>query len=219
MESWLEHFARTSFRRSSDTAHDLKTPLNVAVLNLELLRMRVRKIAGDGDEKLDGYAKAIELELRRMARIFDAFFLLSTPPKAEDRTVVDVAAVAAEAAADSGFAWDATDAFEIQAHASRIRQALRLFFEGSTNVLRADGRTAAAMRDGDRYVVAVTGFPTDAELEVTKIFKFYYSDPDGNPDLSLATARLVIETYGGDLVASQESDKVTLRLSVPPGEQ
>ena len=81
MESWLDHFASTNFRRSSDTAHDLKTPLNVAVLNLELLRMRVAKLTGNDDEKVNAYAKAIEQELRRMAKIFDTFFVLSTPPK------------------------------------------------------------------------------------------------------------------------------------------
>ena len=58
MDHWLERFARANFARSADTAHDLKTPLNVAVLNLELLRMRMRKLAGDDDEKLAGYAKA-----------------------------------------------------------------------------------------------------------------------------------------------------------------
>src|SRR5512141_654401 len=52
MESWLESFARANFARSGDTAHDLKTPLNVAVLNLELLRMRLRKLAGSDDEKV-----------------------------------------------------------------------------------------------------------------------------------------------------------------------
>ncbi|HYU27174.1 MAG TPA: histidine kinase dimerization/phospho-acceptor domain-containing protein, partial [Thermoanaerobaculia bacterium] len=67
MDSWLEHFARTSFRRSSDTAHDLKTPLNVAVLNLELLRMRIAKLAGAAadDEKVVAYVRSIETELRR----------------------------------------------------------------------------------------------------------------------------------------------------------
>ena len=84
MERWLESFASAIFLRSSDTAHDLKTPLNIAVLNLELLRMRVRKITGgEDDAKLIEYAAAIETELRRMARIFDTFFVLSTPPKGE----------------------------------------------------------------------------------------------------------------------------------------
>src|SRR5258707_6073988 len=99
MDSWLDNFATTNFRRSSDTAHDLKTPLNVAVLNLELLRMRVAKLTGNEDEKVNAYAKAIELELRRMARIFDTFFVLSTPPKDDEEPVdIDFFALCDEAA-------------------------------------------------------------------------------------------------------------------------
>jgi hypothetical protein len=54
---------------------------------------------------------------------------------------------------------------------------------------------------------------------LTKIFKFYYSDPDGKPDLSLAAARLIAETYGGALLAGEEHDKVWLRLTFPLGEK
>src|SRR5436190_1896500 len=122
MEPWLETFARANFRRSADTAHDLKTPLNVAVLNLELLRIRLRKIAGD-DEKIDGYSAAI------------------------------------------------------------------------------------------------TGSPATEGLELTKLFKLYYTDPQGNADLSLAVARLIAETYGGELNASEDRDKVTLRFTFPLGER
>jgi hypothetical protein len=56
------------------------------------------------------------------------------------------------------------------------------------------------------------------DFEVTKIFKFYYTDPQGNPDLSLATARLIAETYGGEVNAVQERDTVTIRLSLPLGD-
>src|SRR5712691_8622243 len=83
MDRWLEPFAQTAFRRAADTAHDLKTPLNVAILNLELLKMRLAKLVQSPDDKIGAYAASIEVELRRMARIFDAFFLLSAPPKNE----------------------------------------------------------------------------------------------------------------------------------------
>ena len=58
-----------------------------------------------------------------------------------------------------------------------------------------------------------------SEFELTKIFKFYYTDPLGNPDLSIATARLIAETYGGRLDATQERDTVILRLSLPLGDR
>ena len=222
MDPWLEEFARTAFRRSGDTAHDLKTPLNVAVLNVELLRMRIAKLAGAAadDEKILAYTRSIETELRRMARIFDAFFLLSTPPKGdEERAAVDLCAACAEACASADIALELPDAaVSLLAHESRIRQAYKLFFEGASKVLKTEGRRAAAELGPERFVVTVTGEPAADDFEVTKIFKFYYSDPLGNPDLSLAAARLIAETYGGELNAVQDRDKVVLRLSFPLGE-
>jgi len=222
MDPWQEHFARTAFRRSGDTAHDLKTPLNVAVLNVELLRMRLAKVAGAAadDEKILAYTRSIETELRRMARIFDAFFLLSTPPKGEEeRAAVDLCAACAEACASANVALELPDAaVSLLAHESRIRQAYKLFFEGASKVLKDEGRRATAELGPERFEVTVTGEPAADDFEVTKIFKFYYSDPLGNPDLSLAAARLIAETYGGELNAVQDRDKVVLRLSFPLGE-
>lgn len=220
MEDWLETFARANFLRSGDTAHDLKTPLNIAVLNLELLRMRVRKLVGHDDEKLDDHARSIEAELRRMARIFDAFFLLSTPPKNDEMpTDVDVAAIAAESAAAAGYPLDALGPAPIRAHESRIRQALKLFFDGASTVLRVEGRRAAAGRDAAQFRISAAGDPETGDFELTKLFKFYYTDPLGNPNIALATARLIAETYGGELNASEESGKVSLRLTFPLGEE
>jgi hypothetical protein len=219
MEPWLELFARANFLRSSDTAHDLKTPLNVAVLNLELLRMRMRKLAGDDDEKLTGYARAIEIELRRLARIFDTFFLLSTPPKNEGEPHgFDVAPIVNEAASAAGVELHVAGALHVRGHESRIRHALKMFLDGAAIVLRPDGRRFEATRDGSFALVA-TGIPAEEDFELTRIFKFYYTDPNGNPDLSLASARLIAETYGGELSAAVERDKVVIRMVFPLGEE
>ena len=219
MDRWLEDFARANFLRSADTAHDLKTPLNVAVLNLELLRMRIAKLSGaSGDEKVAAYTAAIEVELRRMARIFDAFFLLSTPPKNEGEPVlIDLAGICPDVMAE--FDLKIGGAANVRGHESRIRQALKLFIEGASNVLKPEERKAVAECDDKWLRIAVSGQPATEELELEKIFKFYYTDPAGNPDLSLASARLIVETYGGQLNATQERDKVTLRLSLPLGDQ
>jgi nitrogen fixation/metabolism regulation signal transduction histidine kinase len=218
MESWLECFARTSFRRSADTAHDLKTPLNVAVLNLELLRMRLRKLIEEGGEKANSHVDAIETELRRMAGIFDTFFLLSTPPKGEgDPVAFDFAPVCIEVASACGYDLKIGQPAVGIAHESRIRQAFRMFFEGASRILKEEGRRADVSR-AERLTVTVSGEPATDEFEPTKILKFYYTDPFGNPDLSLAAARLIAETYGGELNVLEESDKVLLRLSLPLGD-
>ena len=216
MEAWLESFARANFRRSADTAHDLKTPLNVAVLNLELLRMRLGKLGAEDDEKIGVYTRAIEAELRRLGRIFDAFFLLSTPPKDEDAPVLlDAWQICAETAAAAGFTLRGNGPAEVVAHEARIRQACRLFFEGAAKLLPE--RSASAAAEGGSFTVTIAAAGDAEELELSKIFKFYYSDNDGAPDLSLAVARLIAETYGGELNAAMERDKVVLRLSIPLG--
>ena len=217
MESWLDHFASTNFRRSSDTAHDLKTPLNVAVLNLELLRMRVAKITGGEDEKVSTYSKAIEQELRRMAKIFDTFFVLSTPPKDDAEPVeIDFCALCSEAAATAKYELSGVDgSFKIRGHDARIRQALKMFFEGASRLFDEIGRSAAVERANGSFTVVITGKPASPDFEITKIFKFYYTDALGNADLSLAAARLIAETYGGELNARDERDKVSIRLSFP----
>ena len=219
MDDWLEHFARTAFRRSGDTAHDLKTPLNIAVLNLELLRMRLAKLDRADDEKIAAYTSAIETEMRRLARIFDTFFLLSTPPKDEGApAAVDVGRMARETASASGYELNGSATLVMRSHESRMRQALKMFFEGASKVLLAEGRTATVERE-DNWQITISGKPGGADFEVSKIFKFYYTDATGNPDLSLAAARLIVETYGGELKALEERDKVVLRLSLPPGDQ
>jgi len=221
MEPWLDAFARANFLRSADTAHDLKTPLNVAVLNLELLRLRIAKLAqASGDEKILGYAASIETELRRMALIFDAFFLLSTPPKNEGPpSAVDITPIARDVFSQAGLELQISMPAPAVAHESRIRQALKAFLEGATKVLKRDGRRISAERSNQHLHIDVSGQPESPDFEVTKIFKLYYTDPAGNPDLSLATARLIVETYGGELNATEERDKVTLRLSLPLGDQ
>ena len=219
MDSWLEAFAHTAFQRSSNTAHDLKTPLNIAVLNLELLRMRVRKVLSSDDEKVIEYARSIEMELRRLAQIFDAYFILVSPPKNEDAPeLLDLGALCQTEAESTGYKIDGGAPFKVLGHESRIRQALRLFFEGASRILRPEGRIAS-LQQGDRFKVSVAGTPQAEDFEVTKIFKFYYTDSQGNPNLALASARLIAETYGGELNATEENGNVCIDLSFPAGEK
>ena len=217
MERWQESFANVLFLRSNDTAHDLKTPLNIAVLNLELLRMRVRKLCGEEDDaKLAEYSGAIETELRRMGRIFDTFFVLSTPPRGEGEPgSVDLGAMVGELARSAGYPELEIAPATMTAHESRIRQALKLFLDGASRVLAADGRRLAVDSDTSHFRLTVSGRPQGEDFEPSRVFKFYYTDPLGSPDVSLAAARLIAETYGGGLNATGEGDTVSLQLTLP----
>lgn len=218
MDPWLENFAKTAFERSADTAHDLKTPLNVAILNLELLRMRLRKLLGENeDEKILQYAGAIEDELRRLARIFDAYFTNSTPPSASHQPI-DVRPYFEEAARASDVSIELpVDPVEVRGHEARIRELARLFIQGAAKVLSSGCRVGGTVA-GDWFHLVATGQP-HPEFELSKLFKFYYTDPSGNPELSIATARLIAETYGGSLSGTPSETGLSLELSLPLGDR
>jgi His Kinase A (phospho-acceptor) domain len=214
MERWLENYARTAFGRSGDTAHDLKTPLNIAVLNLELVRIQLQKLEVADDEKVAAALKSIEGQLRRMAQIIDVFFASSAPPSAEGEPVpLDAAALIRGAASDLGIDLASNRTAIAVIHESRIREAAKLFFEGTLRLLDQPGWSAHSSRG--RYAVAASGGLRCQDLELTKAFQFDYTDPSGNPELSLATARLIVETYGGALEGTREGERARLELSLP----
>lgn len=223
MEEWLEKFAESGFRRSGDIAHDLKTPLNVAVLNLELLRMRVAKLcegAAD-DERLAGYMRAVELELRRMAKIYDAFFVYASPPRTgEPPEEVDFSGRMKGELSKIGFAVDGLKAaVRVHCHQSRLSEACRLLAEGASKLFVPGSVVISEQFAEEKYLLRISGHIVSPDAEIGKIFKFYYTDPSGSPELSFATARLILETYGGGLEATEEGDRLMVQLTLPLGER
>lgn len=222
MERWEEHFAETLFRRSADTAHDLKTPLNIGVLNLELLRMRSRKLDAGGaeDEKLEAYAKAIDAELRRLASIFDSFFVYSVPPRGEDGPgPVEVISILSAAGARAGVRMPQERPAMVHAHASRIEALSRMFFDGITRLIEPAKVDTSFSRPAGSIVMRAEGPLSHDDHELGKVFKFYYTDPAGAPELSLAVARLIAETYGGSITADQQDANAVIELTLPVEER
>lgn len=221
MDSSQKRYAQTFFNRSVDTAHDLKTPLNIAVLNLELLRMRMHKLTGgEEDSKLSSYSAAIEIELRRLARIFDAFFTYIVPPKgAPAEEQIDVEKTLREIATQFAFELDEQPSCLCWVSASRLREMLKQFLDGGTRMLDRSSLALTRRCDSNGYNLQLRGPAADADLEIDKLFKFYFTNNEGAADLSLATARLIAETLGGEITAHREGDELLLELSLPLGEQ
>lgn len=219
MDKWLEPYALSAFRRSADVAHDLKTPLNVAVLNLELLRMRIRKLSGDDDAKADGYIQAIDVELRRMARIFDAYFVFSTPLRdAAPPESVEVSSLLGESLEGLQVVSESKGSVVV-AHPARLKELFRLFCEGARKIFTAESIVITESASVGGYTVAAAGDLVIDEAEVGKIFKFYYTDASGSPELSLATARLIAETCGGSVDLVEQASGARLELFLPLGER
>jgi len=221
MDGSQKRYADTFISRSADTAHDLKTPLNIAVLNLELLRMRARKLSGgEEDPKLAAYAAAIEGELRRLGRIFDAFFTYAVPPKgAPAPEQVDIEQVLHEVAAQFELELDEAPSASCWGTPARIRELLKHFLDGGTRMLDRSRAVLIRRAEPGRYNLELRGPVVNSEVEVEKLFKFYFTNSEGAADLSLATARLIAETCGGEITAHRQGDELLLELSLPLGEE
>lgn len=219
---WFERFAEAAFDRASDLAHDLKTPLNIAVLNLELLRMRVQKLVGHPDDKLNEYSKAIDQELRRMARVFDAYFVYGAPPKLEEKLEAHspTASLQATKRPEGWSVQDAAANARVLMHASRLQDLMKLLVDGVGKIFSPGSVVLTASTDGSDYHLRVEGESSSQETDFGKVFKFYYTDPSGNPDIAFATARLIAETYGGNLTLWDENGKrLVLDLRLPTAGQ
>lgn len=215
MDRWLQTFAEAIFRRSADVNHDLKTPLNVSVLNLELLKMRLAKLAPEAgrDEKVREYTRSIETELRRMARVFDAVLYDGLPPK--DRkapTVVDLGP-------KLGRYYDGKPgrSCSVVMHEERAAEMVRLIAEGAAKIFGSAPAVTVDTSDEGRLAIRLEGEPSEDLPDLDKLFKFYYTDAAGNPELSLATAKLIAECYGGTLTAARMEGRIVLQLALPPG--
>jgi nitrogen fixation/metabolism regulation signal transduction histidine kinase len=223
MEKWLESFAGSGFRRAADVAHDLKTPLNVAVLNLELLRMRLAKVSDDDpDEKIAGYLRSVEMELRRMARIFDAFFVHAAPPRGDQAPeMLDAVAPIRQELLKAGMssASAVSGRAPLLTHPQRWTEAARLLAEAVPKIFEEATVVFEEESSEQTYKLSIAGRSRVSESDLGKLFKFYYTDPSGNPDLSLATARLIVETYGGSLDIHEKDDRAVLELILAVGDR
>src|SRR5688500_6194969 len=176
---WLERFSSASFSRASDVSHDLKTRLNIAVLNLELLRMRVQKLVGFPDEKLTEYSKAIDHELRRMARVFDSYFVYSTPPD-EALELFSPSGVLQETKTPGDWQrQESGDAVQVQFHRSRLVDLLKLMVEGASRLFSSQPVVLGTSSDATHFQARSAGEGPSSAADFGKVFKFCYCDPSG----------------------------------------
>jgi signal transduction histidine kinase len=207
VERTVEALATAILRRSDDVAHDLKTPLNIIVLHVELLKMRLHALDAEtaSDAKVAEHCRSIEREARRVAAIADAFLGIASIPKEESREI-DAAAVLAEQLREYGFEpGSAVPAFSIRTYPSRWSHACSLLGSGIARVVHPDTSEVTIEAGEETLMLNLRGEIASTDIEFGKLFKFYYTAPSGEPDPSLAAARLLVESIGGS-VGSQCAD-------------
>lgn len=195
--------------RSKDVAHDIKTPINIAVLNLELLRMSLLRDPDPDQKRLEQCASA-ERELRRIAQIMDALISVLNVEHGDAKT--SVSPMISEVARELGISLKVSGDLEVRIPEGVLRKLAENVLTGAADAL--DDAEATLEAEKEQFRLTIRGNPRDS-AEIGKIFKFYYTDASEKPRLELATARLMAEAFGGSLKMEQDEDETAFILEMP----
>jgi two-component system nitrogen regulation sensor histidine kinase NtrY len=210
-------------------AHEMRTPLSAALLDLGRLRDVVDRLPGDvAREELRTRAKDMENDLKRLsefARAFADFGRLPQPRPAER----DLVALAQEFAARFGRAWPGL-AIVVEGpeapcpasvDAALLEQVLVNLCDNSAAALRDAGRS------GGRVEIRVSPASGGVTLDVgddgpgiaaaaqARLFQPYATFRAGGTGLGLAICRKILLDHGGDLECLPAARGANFRLFLP----
>ncbi len=191
--------------------HDLKSPLNALVVNLELLKS---SISGTPDvDRQRRYVRILDEELVRLNRAIERLLPAAAPPGDGrgrydlGQVTRDVEALLSPRARQQRVALELTVPDEpviLDGPRDLIRQALLAVALNGLEAMPGGGTLAVAVTsDGVRAVVSVTdtgpGIPSDMG---ERAFELYTSTKGGHRGLGLFVARTVVESVSGTLLHS-----------------
>lgn len=194
--------------------HDLKSPLNSLVVNLELLKASL----GEQPEleRQHRYVRVLHEELMRLNRAVDRLLPAAGPGNDQpgrfdlrdllDEVVSLVSTTARHQSirvtVDAG-----AERVPIEGYRDRVRQALLCVITNALEAMPEGGELALGLEvRGGRVALSVSdtgsGVPEDAG---DRIFDLYYSTKQQHEGLGLYVARSVVESTKGSIEHSRES--------------
>lgn len=204
-------------------AHEIRNPLNAALLKLEVLERRLRQ--GDPAEPL-ALVDTIRSELGRVAHLLSDFLAFAEPSPLSvasvrlNGLVEALAESVREAAASRGVRLELEldpALGEVELDAERFRSVLAGLVDNALEAMVDGGalwlRTHAPDAEGfARVEVEDTGpgFPADAP-----IFDPFFTTKSSGTGLGLSIAHRVVSDHGGRIVARSEGGRTRFTVWLP----
>lgn len=227
-----DHEAMSAMGRLAlNMAHEIRNPLNAAVLQLHMLSRHVEKLAVSDDEKetLRKRVTVVGDEIGRLNRLLSEFLDLSRPrailrePVHVGRLVSDVLELEAERAGARGVRVVrelAADACIAIGDREKLKQvAINLV----VNALDA-------MPEGGELRCSVMGYPEEVEMvfedtgpgipaeNLEQVFETFFTTKPGGTGLGLAIVKQIIDQHAGRTVITSEVGVGTkVRVAIPTG--
>jgi signal transduction histidine kinase len=190
-------------------AHEIRNPLNVLSMNLQMLEEDVVARLGEGGAEAHQYVATLQGEIRRLSNLVDNFLSYARPtqPHFESRDLNQVVGATClllrpqfeahkvELRQDLAPFIPAVDLDEGQ-----IRQALMNIFMNAVQILKPGGTVTvqtSVVPDGAVQVAVTDDGPGIAPGDRQRIFDVFYSNRPGGTGLGLAIAARIMEAHGG----------------------
>ncbi len=204
----------------SGVAHQIRTPLNVMTLQLELLRQDL-----EGGRDAESRIARVSQEIGRLAKAIDALMRFMRPEqlKREDLAVNDlIREVGSQVARPNvrvEYQLDPSLPL-IKADHDLLSEALRNMVNNGVEAMPQGGvmRLSSGRCNGDEMVqigIKDSGAGIKPE-DVERIFNLYFTTKEGGTGLGLTLALRAVDLHGGSVnVESKVGDGTTFRIQLP----
>jgi signal transduction histidine kinase len=209
----------------SGVAHQIRTPLNVMTLQLELLRQDL-----EGGRDPEPRIGRVSQEIARLAKAIDALMRFMRPEelKREDLSVNDLLREIGGQIARPNIRLEYKldpSLPAIKADRDLLSEALRNMINNGLEAMPKGGvmtlSTAPCNGDHDSVEIRIKDCGTGISPEhLEKIFNLYFTTKEGGSGLGLSLALRAIDLHGGSVdVDSMVGSGTTFKIQLPAGHQ
>lgn len=211
-------------------AHEIRNPLNAAVLQLHLLGRAIDRIEDvKAQESMRHRVEIVVGEVRRLERLLTEFLELARPrpPQRErvdlDRVVSDVLELETEAAGRSNVrvALDLAPKSTVLGDVEKLKQVVLNLVVNAMDAMPEGGELEARVaREGGevRFTLTDTGEGIDP-AQLAEVFDPFFTTKPAGTGLGLAIVKKIIEQHSGHIEVTSRPERgttVTIRLPEAP---
>jgi signal transduction histidine kinase len=197
-------------------AHEIRNPLNVLSMNLQMLDEEITPLLTDGGGETRLYLTALQGEIRRLSTLVNNFLSYARPnqPRFESKDLNLILSettqlVRPEFEAHGIALREQLSPFlpQVELDESLIRQALMNILMNATQVLKSGGTVTVTTAVGSQGEVIATiqdDGPGIKSEDRERVFDVFYSSRGGGTGLGLPIAARIMEAHGGTIAVESE---------------